>query len=147
MENFIFFVQCLSQEILSKITTQHQQKSFLSGQILKHNKQLNRKSRLPSNIFSIEETRKLIVSEKNQQFVFSLPDLFFPKSTIVAVEKPTFISLGFMKLNLLERSTFFRSATLMHFIISGLTIRFTIFLMISSKSLTNTEPWDRRFGI
>ena len=134
---FHFFVQCLLQEILSKITTQHQQKSFLSGQILKHKKQLNRKSRLLSNIFSIKETRKVIASEKKLAIFFALPDLFFPKSTLVAVvEKPTFISLGFMKLYLLERSTVFRSATLMHFIIiSGLTIRFTIFLMILNKSL------------
>ena len=79
----------------------------------------------------------MITSEKKSAIHFFATRSFFLRSTIPAVvEKHTFIFLGFMKLSLLDRLTFFSSALLMHFIIiSGLTIRLMIFLLILNKSL------------
>ena len=87
-------------------------------------------------------------------FFFFITRSFFINSAIVAVvEKPTFISVDFMKLSLLDRPTFFRLAPLMHFIdISGLIARFMVFLMILNKLLykygtMGSSVWElRRHG-
>ena len=119
------------------VTTLVKQKSFPSGEVLKHNEQLNKKSDYSPTFFLLRKEGKKIISGKKSAIFFFVTRSFFLRSTIAAiVEKPTFISFGFMKLLLMDRLTFIRSASWIQFIIiSGLTIRFMIFLMIFNKSL------------
>ena len=115
------------------VTTQHQQKSFLLGQILKYNEQLNRKLDSSWTFSLLRKQGKWEHQEKKSAINFFVTKSFLIDNNSCC--RKIYIHY-FMKLFLLDRSTFFRSTHSMHFIIiSGFIIRFMVFLIILSKSL------------